>query len=107
MTSAIFVKVGFWVILILGIVPSLFVVGGILFGAWKNNVDVDLLVKGVSNSQEEMFVVTRHAGWSIGPIALNFHPRVWAAGLSAVGIVFLVTGLVILLHVPFSSVEIR
>lgn len=100
MTSALLMKGLLWLVLIVGLIPPLIIIGGTLVGSLKNYEDPDLSKNDTPLTQGEMFVVTRHAGFSVGPLTISFHPRIWPAALGAVGIVFLVTGLFVLLHLP-------
>lgn len=92
-------KVVIWCLTIVGLTPAVFLAfAALVFGLLRNPT----AVISPDAPPELRTVALRDSFWfQIGPIRVEeWHPRVWAGVVLAVGIASIVIALIALLHVP-------
>lgn len=100
--SDVFIKAGIWLMLVVGLGPSLYI---LVAAFWSSlalaTLDVSERTRiEAEASEEDVHIYTHHLLVQVGSMKLKMWPRLWAAFLASAGIVCVVIGLLVLLHVP-------
>ena len=87
----------FWVVTLIGLVPSiLLILGAIGCLQAMNRLSA---VHRYSN----IYIHDTYASITLWPGSVSLFPRVWVLALIGVGLVSFITGMIFLLHVPFRA----
>jgi hypothetical protein len=91
-------KAVIWCLTIIGLTPAMVLAVAALAFGWLSSPSIAIPPEEASGTR----LVLRSSTWfQIGPIRIDdWHPRVWAAAIIAVGIVLIMLALFALLHVP-------
>lgn len=101
MWRALIPNVIFWGVIVLGLTPPIYLVTTTFYILVVKHQEPSQISTLTGKSAERgQYVYTQYASLKVGPLEVQFFPRFWAALVAAVGIVLLITGLFVLLHVP-------
>ena len=107
MWRALLPNVIFWGVIVLGLTASIYLVTTTFYIlVVKNQEPSQLSTLPGKSAERGQYVYTQHASLKVGPLEVQFFPRLGAALVVSAGIVLLITGLFVLLHVPTTLREL-
>lgn len=97
--EVVFSKLIFWGVLCVGLILPI----AILLTSFSARLPREHQEKEAIGLNSDQYVYTHHVGLRIGPLKFKFSPRPWATFLGIIGLILLVSGLIVLLHVEGRS----